>query len=452
MRRYVKQDLINLIEQLLQVTETFLKKGNAIPVEQVQEILTDCQQGAVDVGTQIEECQGEGTDAVAYLEAYCEKLYVICVNWQDVSVREKELKALRSLLNKVKNSILYDIPDSKKEVVFLPYKASMWDSLESVWLKACEDKNCDTYVIPIPYYDKNPDGSFAQMHYEGDMYPENVSITHYEEYDFESRRPDVVFIHNPYDETNYVTSVHPFFYSKNLKQYTEKLVYIPYFVLSEVDPDNEKAVENMAHFCTTPGVFYADKVIVQSEQMRQVYIKVLNKLTGSDLVDKNYWRDKILGLGSPKFDKIKRSKKEDQIIPEEWKKVLCNNEGKWKKVILYNTTVDGLLKNDEEMLQKIKDSLDIFYKNKEEIALLWRPHPLIRATIQSMRPELLEEYDDIVENYKKDGWGIYDDTAELNRAIIISDAYYGDWSSLVELYRHTEKPIMIQSVKVINKD
>ena len=373
------------------------------------------------------------------------------LNWQDVSTREKELKSLRSLLNKIKNSILYDIPDSNKEVVFLPYKASMWDSLESVWIKACEDENCDVYVITIPYYDKNPDGSFGEMHYEGDLYPENVPITHYEEYDFESRRPDVVFIHNPYDEANYVTSVHPFFYAKNLKQYTEMLVYIPYFVLGEVDPDDEKAVENISHFCITPGVFCADKVIVQSEQMRQAYIKVLNKFMGEDLEDKNYWKNKILGLGSPKIDKIKRSKKEEQNIPDEWQKIIQSKDGMWKKIILYNTTVDALLKNDEEMLNKIKDALDIFYRNRDEIALLWRPHPLIRATMQSMRPELLEKYDAIVDEYIKSGWGIYDDTAELNRAIIISDAYYGDWSSLVELYRHTEKPIMIQNVNVINK-
>ena len=69
-----------------------------------------------------------------------------------------------------------------------------------------------------------------------------------------------------------------------------------------------------------------------------------------------------------------------------------------------------------------------------------------------MRPTLLAEYDAIVEKYNKEGWGIYDDTAELNRAIIISDAYYGDWSSLVELYRHTDKPIMIQNVDIINKE
>ncbi len=39
----------------------------------------------------------------------------------------------------------------KNIIVFLPYKASMWDSLESVWRAAYEDKeHCEAYVVPIP--------------------------------------------------------------------------------------------------------------------------------------------------------------------------------------------------------------------------------------------------------------------------------------------------------------
>ena len=42
MRRYIKLDLINLIEQLLQINETLLKKGRGINSEQIQGIMTDC--------------------------------------------------------------------------------------------------------------------------------------------------------------------------------------------------------------------------------------------------------------------------------------------------------------------------------------------------------------------------------------------------------------------------
>ena len=88
------------------------------------------------------------------------------------------------------------------------------------------------------------------------------------------------------------------------------------------------------------------------------------------------------------------------------------------------------------------------YYNKAEITLLWRPHPLLESTLRAMRPELADDYVQIVEEYKKADFGIYDDSADLDRAIILSDAYYGDHSSVVELYKATKKPIMIQNIEI----
>ena len=103
---------------------------------------------------------------------------------------------------------------------------------------------------------------------------------------------------------------------------------------------------------------------------------------------------------------------------------------------------------NEEMLDKIERNFLVFQENGEEVALLWRPHPLIEATLTSMRPRLWERYEKIVSDYKAQGWGIYDDSADLDRAIAVSDAYYGDNSSVVQLYKKTGKPIMIQNVAV----
>ena len=126
-------------------------------------------------------------------------------------------------------------------------------------------------------------------------------------------------------------------------------------------------------------------------------------------------------------------------------------DGSMKKIIMYNTSVQALLDNDEKMIDKIEDALRIFKKNKDDVTLLWRPHPLIKATISSMKPHLWGRYSKIVEQYRKEGWGIYDDSADLDRAIILSDAYYGDPSSVVELYKRTKKPIMIQNVDIIEE-
>ena len=91
----------------------------------------------------------------------------------------------------------------KKEMVFLPYKASMWDSLESVWRAAYEDKeNCLAYVIPIPYCDRNPDGTAKEWHCERDLFPKDVPTLDWQEVDLKTMHPDVIFFRYPYDDCN----------------------------------------------------------------------------------------------------------------------------------------------------------------------------------------------------------------------------------------------------------
>ena len=163
---------------------------------------------------------------------------------------------------------------------------------------------------------------------------------------------------------------------------------------------------------------------------------------------RHYWEDKILGLGSPKFDKVADTKRESLAIPEEWLRIIQKSDGSWKKIILYNTGIAGLLAHNEKMLQKMKYVFHIFQENQDKAALLWRPHPLIESTLISMRPQLWEAYAAIRSQYQAEGWGIYDDSAELDRAIVLSDAYYGDHSSIVQLYQQTGKPIMMQNVEL----
>ena len=450
MERYRKKDMLQTVDMLLKANDAVARTAASNP-QGAAEVLMQCQEAAIVLGTHLEEMDGQYASLVQILEDYCENIYQINENLLDENLCRKVSKKIQKQLTKLYSGIKYDMPEDRKEVVFLPYKASMWDSLESVWEAADADENTDAYVIPIPYFDKNPDGSFKEEHYEGDLYPKNVPITRYDTYDLETRRPDVIYIHNPYDECNYVTSVHPYFYSKNLRKFTDKLVYIPYFVLPEIEPDDQEAVDNMKHFCFMPGTIYADQVIVQSEKMRTIYIDEYRKAAKEmDLlyehVDRSFLEKKFLGLGSPKLDKVSNTKKENLEIPAEWLKVITRPDGSWKKIVFYNTSVSALLHHDEKMLRKMESVIEMFKKNQEEVALLWRPHPLIQATIESMRPRLWKEYKALVEKYRQEGFGIYDDSADMDRAVVVSDAYYGDRSSVVQLYARIKKPVMMQDV------
>ena len=66
-----------------------------------------------------------------------------------------------------------------------------------------------------------------------------------------------------------------------------------------------------------------------------------------------------------------------------------------------------------------------------------------------MRPQLWIEYEKLVKWYKEEGWGIYDDTSDVERAVVLSDAYYGDMSSLVPVYQQTGKTVMIQNTDIL---
>ena len=452
MRKAQKRQILELVRQTEEAHGWIKKLIEKKNIPSARELLKECQNGGIAIGTMIEDMEGEGHPTVAFLEEYCELVYQIhesLTSDKDADAG-KIYKLMQQSLIKAADSIKNDI-NMRTEAVFLPYKASMWDSLESVWKAADVDEGCDAYVIPIPYFDKNPDGSFSRMHYEADLYPDYVPITRYDEFDFGRHRPDVVYIHNGYDDWNLVTSVHPYFYSKNLKQYTEELIYIPYFILGEIEPDNEQAVEGMKHFCFMPGIIYADKVIVQSENMKKIYVNEYLKaakecgLKGKHL-DRAYLEKKFLGTGSPKIDKVLNTKKEDIKIPEKWLEIIEKPDGSRKKIIFYNTSISALLQHNEEMLAKMESVFGVFKEYQDEVALLWRPHPLIQATVESMRPQLWEAYEKIRARYMDEGWGIYDDSADIDRAVIISDAYYGDQSSVVQLCRKAGIPVMIQNV------
>lgn len=449
---------MDLLQEAVRSISHLLDEGK---VQEALQLLAECQDAAVALGSHIEKLYGLQTQTVAALEEYCNALYQISVatgqymetasdagNMQSLLI--ESIEALSQACDRIYISYDVEFPE-RSEVIFLPYNASMWDSLESVWKAADADENTDAYVVPIPYYKLGENQKIEELVYEGDKYPKDVPVVHYEEYDLELRQPDAIYIHNPYDEWNAVTSVLPEFYSSRIKDYTDKLVYIPYFVLNEIKPDNERAIERMKHFGYLPGTIYADKVIVQSEDMREIYINEYIKAAGERgiVVSRESLEEKILGLGSPKFDKVQNMSKNDLDIPSEWLHIIKKSDSTWKKIIFYNTSLAAFLNDSEKMLDKIEDVLRIFFESKEDIVLLWRPHPLMEQTITAQRPELLERYQAIVQQYKDAGWGIYDDTSDMDRAVILSDAYYGDMSSVVQVYQKTGKPVMVQNVEVI---
>lgn len=448
MNKYQKAWYQGCIERILKIHMNIQQAIDENKLEILVEYFTCCQESAVELGTALEHSEGQDCEVVHQLEEYCDKVYEI-YNLIE-KAQDSNINNITEPLDEIIENVASRIREykEKKLILFLPYNATMWDSLESVWERLRRDEKNDVKVIPIPYYDKNADGSFGKIHYELERYPAKVPVIDWKSYDFEKNRADEIYIHNPYDGGNTVTSVPPFFYAKNLKTLTDCLIYIPYFVLEDPDPDSAASLKGIEHFCLLPGVLHAHKVYLQSEKMREAYIRNLIHTISEEKIPKSYWENKIINYGSPKIEKIRQAKNEQLEVPDSWQMLIKQREPK-RKIILYNSSVARVIAEPEVVLKKIENVLGFFEKQTDKVILLWRPHPLLRQTIEVNAPNLITKYDELVENYRRANWGIYDDTPDLDRALILADAYYGDYSSLVQLFKETGKPIMIQNPNLL---
>lgn len=407
MRKIQKQNLLGIIKTLYEahnIIKKYFAEGNT---NNLQYMLSECQNTAIHIAEIIEGSEGENCPVIPYLETYCNEIYKIYNDFRDNAYEQ-----LNRMMEKIENSIENDIL-IRLEVAFMPYKASMWDCMESIWSAANADASCDAYVVPIPYYDRNPDGSLGQIHYEGTEMPNYVPIVNYSSYSLEKRRPDIIYIHNPYDEYNRVTTVEPYFYCKELKKYTDMLVYVPYFFTGGEFPESHLGL---------PAYNYIDKIVVQGERAANDLIPYVGK-------------DKVLAIGSPKCDKQIAQK--GIGIPNEWIK-LANG----RKVIMFNTSIAGFLADVNKFFKKFEYVCNYFV-NREDVLLLWRPHPLLKTTIKSMYPKLLHLYENMERMFINNKLGIYDTNPNNNMAISFSDAYIGEISSMIHLFGVLGKPILI---------
>lgn len=411
MRKYIKARILELLQS---VTMGLEELAEVSPTEAV-EILTEAQSAVISIGNIIEEKEPEKREElIPCLEEFAEAAYRLAVDileGRETSMGCQNLleegRAIQTLLE-CKLEVIY-------EIVFLPYKVSMWDCMESVYYAALLHENCNISVVPIPYCNLSQNGDILETIYEGKAFPEQVKILSFEEYDVAEVCPDVIFIHNPYDEYNYVTQVPSRYFSRELVKYTNHLVYLPYKVCHGVVNDV---------YCALPGVKYSWRVFVQSESVRETYIKYNNP-------------DKIIALGSPKVDKVIASGKQKPNMPDDWKRVFQD-----RKVFLFNTHLNNIINNGEAMIEKLRLVFNLF-RDQPDIAILWRPHPLSIQTAKSMNPRILPSYLGLIDEFRTLENGIYDESADMHKAIFFSDAYIGDGSSLVSLYGVTGKPLMI---------
>ena len=391
-------------------------------VEDVVSLIQESQQLAIDMGTMLEQIKGEGCSVVKCLEQYCEALFalyeILAGNGEDTGITTC-LEQLNHIQESIINELTCEILN-RKAVLLLPVLAKDWDGLQSLWENTVSDPDCDVYVVALPYYYKDYDGSPKEILCEASCFPKEINVLDYktitEEY-LEMLHPETIVIQNPYDSWNSVISVPKMFYSENIRKYTDKLVYVPPFVADEFTTENERADTNMKYYVTMPGVVYSDEVYVKSENMRQVYMAKLTEFAGEDTGE--IWERKILSFES-ESEMPASSEMSNRNVKGDSKQAR-------KKKILYGISLGTYLEDVQKAEEKIERSLKIFeeYNGDIDVKVIHFPKDVIK-----LENELTGEA--MIEDIHHDEY----------------DAYYGDPMPAATEFMQAGKPVMIQNINL----
>ena len=211
-------------------------------------------------------------------------------NLMNMPGAESMFAALAPQVELLKSS-LAQIDVKCNDVVFMPYFPEYWKCFEALWEKENKDPDNNVVVMPLPVYDMNLDGSTGALHYDLDAFPEKLHAVSVEEYDPSIRHPKRIYFQAPFDGYNPSASVHPNFYSHELLNYTDELVYVPCYNISDIPQGDERGRYTLGQFVKMPGVVHADRIILPHDYMKDIYINALCELCGEDT--RGLWESRI---------------------------------------------------------------------------------------------------------------------------------------------------------------
>lgn len=475
-KKFIKKEIYDLIQAVADIRQSWNlildeqagenhKQNEKLNRKNILSRLQGMQQAAIDAGTMIENVRGEGTQTVSCLEELCELVYECSVLLGQSENISDSIIQIRNKIEETEQTFQTEI-ENRKEAVFIIEKAEHWQYIKWYLEKLLADSHIDIYIVPVPYYYKKYDGSCYASKFEFDEIKKiidssmlqlqdqdaaaHIHIADYKEFDVRLHHPEQIIIQNPNDEWNQATTIPEEFYSCKLQKHTEQLVYIVPFRVEEFTKDNYREYHNMQYYCTMPGVVRADKVYVQSENMREVYIQKLTEFAGADT--KAVWEKKIIAA--------------EQLKPEhETKKVCTENtdlsvnstdrniqtEKPRRKKMAFFVQVGLVIQYREEMIRKLQSVLEIFKDSREKVELIWIGDREHDSFLQKYDNEFAEKYNAVRDNFIQEGWGRYFDRSDASVAEVVSmcDAYYGSGSHIALEFEVKKKPVMIMDVEVM---
>ena len=414
------------LDALLKDAENILHGGT---LDELTQAVADSQQLAAEYGTLVEQVKGEDRDCtkkmVEALQNYCDALweeYQAVNNGKEADSLPVSRNALELVGKAIKEQIM-----ERREILFLPTGPDEWNALKRYYESSC-DENTDVFVVPMPVMKKSFMGEISMSDGEIedsihlDRYPEGIAYTDWKTYDPALHCPDVVYTENPYDGANPCLTVPPDFYAENLRKYAGKIIYVPIGDTAEFGKEDVNDQYNLKHYVAAPGVIYADEVHVQSQNIKEQYIRALSDFAGEDT--EKLWREKIIA-GSL----ISESEQAKDI----------------RKRIIYCVGANELKEHRSVFSDAVSERIDVLKDSSEDLTVSVMLYPGSRDEWRTVDEELSDEIFSTVDKVvsDKDMELITLDHLSADKVALDYDAYYGSPSPLVPAFVIRGKPVML---------
>ena len=424
-------ECVDMAETLLQahkqINDVFAEDDASLGIQ----LLGDCQSSAISLGTMLEERLDGCENTVRILEEYCELLYKFSASWTGGCEENLDEKIIS-----VKDDLIELDRIQKKEVLFLPCKAEWWESMAPIYKAFLDQPNANVYVMPVSYLDGDKlTGKNGGEHNDAEFFPNDMRIVTVDDYDIAKHHPDVIVIQYPYDGNCMTMDVPGFFYSNNLVKHTEKLIYVPCFDMDGPKGEDDKANAAIRVMIEQPAVLYADKVILSSQSLKDLYVKVLTEMVGEE----DYWESKLTVL-EPVAITEQKSLTAPIWPPEKWKEKILS-----KKAMVIRVNAAFLMENEHKGVEKLKSAMEIITEASDSLICVYSPDWDV-AEIQSIKPELWDEYIEFIDSIKKIDMVIYDEEHLADSYPEEFSGYYGTTGNLAHKCRNSMIPVMIMSI------
>lgn len=301
--------------------------------------------------------------------------------------------------------------DYKIRVVLFAYEYSTFPTLQSLYTELKKDGRFICELVHIPFFHPNKTTLENEL---SEYYKNGINdIIPADKYNILNSSPDVAVFIKGYD------LVPKKFFSTEIDKLVDKTIFIPYGMETDTSDYAIKChfqlpIHNTAWKCLT----YCTKMYNDACKYS------LQK-------GKNFWP-----IGHTRFD-LKNMDLTDNKYYKEIKKL-----SKGRKIVLYNAHFT-INEGDNSGTFK-KYGLDIlkYFANRNDIFLIYRPHPLLYGTLKKEydnNKEFWKIYNELTSNYENI---FLDNNSNYLVAFHISDLLISDRSSLIPEYAIYCKPII----------